>query len=107
MKRFGVTNRNVLASFVSVANAMGWPTYIERYKLLCKDNNFPKAKHLAEGGLAEHEHFFQVEKKNGTWQVQKVSEKGVHPITPWITTRKFIEALELTAHIVQEKKDQD
>lgn len=106
MKRFGITNKNIVAKFVEAANKLDWPVYINRYKLLERDELFPEIKFLAKEGLDDYGHYYQLEKQNGRWQIQKVDTSGVFPVTGWLSTRPFIAGLTMVADIIEEKRDQ-
>lgn len=101
IKRMGVTNRNVLALFVRLANELGWPIYLEYYDRLKKDKNFP-AMNTYVGDQPDG--FYQLEKQNGQWQIQFVDDIDVKPVTQWTHTKKFEENLEFSLDVVREIK---
>ncbi len=109
MERLSTVNKNILASFVKLANTLGWPIYIDHVTRLKKDLNFPEMKTLIEGD--NHSHFYQLEKRNGKWQIQKVDNMAmtVSNITEWMNSRVFYECLKTAAGIFTEdkKRDQD
>lgn len=101
IKRIGINNKNVIANFVRLANELDWPIYLEHYERLKKDKNFPEMKtYVAD----QQDNFYQLEKRNGQWQVQFVEELDVLPVTKWASTKKFEEHLEFSLDVVRELK---
>lgn len=107
MKRLGVTNKNILAKFVGLANATKLPVYLESASKLARDNNFPKMTTLVDKDYSGD--FFVIEKRNGLWQVQKIdAELGkVTGITPWLPTKKMDDALDFTMAFIAVLKERD
>lgn len=101
IKRIGVVNKNILALFVRLANELAWPIYLEHYDRLKKDKSFPEMLTYI-GDQADG--FYQLEKRNGQWQVQFVEEIDVLPVTRWATTKKFEENLEFALEVAKEIK---
>jgi hypothetical protein len=101
IKRMGVVNKNILALFVRLANELAWPIYLEHYDRLKKDKSFPEMLTYI-GDQADG--FYQLEKRNGQWQVQFVEDIEVIPVTRWATTKKFEENLEFALEVAKEIK---
>jgi hypothetical protein len=93
--RFGVTNKNVLAKFVALANEKRMPISIDGAHKLARDKNFPAMETLLKGDI-ENVPYYSVEKSNGRWQVQKWDPRTekFQGITPWLLTKKFEAALD-------------
>lgn len=100
IKRMGITNKNILALFVKLANELDWPIYVEYYDRLKKDKNFPEMKTFVN----QADDFYQIEKQNGQWQIQYVEEIDVKPVTPWIGSKKFEDHLEFSIGLAKEIK---
>lgn len=101
IKRIGVTNKNILALFVRLANELEWPIYLEHYDRLKKDRNFPEMNTYVGD---QQDGFYQLEKRNGQWQVQFVEDIDVVPVTKWVGTKKFEENLDFALEIAREIK---
>lgn len=104
MKRVGVTNKNILAKFIHLAKLKDWPVVVPHADTLKRDKLFPKFNSVS---LDTYGYFYQVEKQNGNWQIQRVDYDGVKEVSNWMGTRKFETMLENVITIQEiEKRDQ-
>lgn len=86
MDRIGVTNKNILAKFVTLAKLKEWPVAVQHAEKLKRDKLFPKFTSVSIGTYG---YFYQVEKQNGNWQIQRVDYDGAKEVSNWMGTRKF------------------
>lgn len=104
MKRVGVANKNILAKFIQLAKLKDWPVSVPHANTLKKDKLFPPFNSV---DLDTYGYFYQVEKQNGNWQIQRVDFDGPLPVSNWMGTRKFETMLENMITIQEiEKRDQ-
>jgi len=106
MNRLGVANKNALAKFVRLSNLLEWPIMLASPNRLYKDQLFPMARHMAKS-IEDYGHYYQLEKRNGRWQIQRVTPEGEVPVTDWVSTRNFLTGLDVVISIEQEKRAQE
>lgn len=104
MKRLGNSNKAILAKFAKFAELKNWPAHFVDAKKLQKDRLFPKVQIIS---IDTYGHYYQVEKRNGKWQIQRVDFEGQKAVSAWMGTRKFETMLDNVITIQEiEKRDQ-